>query len=199
VEFRRILALVALAAGVVACTSVEPPSASPSAAATGRGTAALPREIEKLVGPADQNASLQAYVDRVGQRVVAAAGVSGFRFIVLDSPVANAHAVQSYVFVTRGLLALLENEAELAAAIGHELGHLVQRHAAQRARVRQGVLDAAIDATATSGSVDRRPRRGARTACSPCGATRANRNTKPTGWPSTTSSRRAIAAMRWPR
>ena len=85
---------------------------------------------------------MQAYVDRVGQRVVAAAGVSGFRFVVLDSPVANAHAVESYVFVTRGLLALLENEAELAAAIGHELGHLVQRHAAQRARVRQGVLDA---------------------------------------------------------
>jgi predicted Zn-dependent protease len=89
----------------------------------------------------------------VGQRVVAAAGVSGFRFVVLDSPVANAHAVQSYVFVTRGLLALLENEAELAAAIGHELGHLVQRHAAQRARVRQGVLDAAVEAAATSGSI----------------------------------------------
>jgi predicted Zn-dependent protease len=85
--------------------------------------------------------------------VVAAAGVSGFRFVVLDSPVANAHAVQSYVFVTRGLLALLENEAELAAAIGHELGHLVQRHAAQRARVRQGVLDAAVEAAATSGSI----------------------------------------------
>ena len=152
-EFRRILALVALLAGVVACAPVgEPPSTS-AAAATGRATIDLPRGIEKLVGPADQDAALQAYVDRVGQRVVAAAGVSGFRFVVLDSPVANAHAVQSYVFVTRGLLALLENEAELAAAIGHELGHLVQRHAAQRARVRQGVLDAAVDAAATSGSI----------------------------------------------
>ena len=151
-EIRRILALVALLAGVVACTSAEP-SAPASPAATGRGVAALPRDIEKLVGPADQDARLQAYVDRVGQRVVAAAGATGFRFVVLDSPVANAHAVQSYVFVTRGLLALLENEAELAAAIGHELGHLVQRHAAQRARARQDVLDAAIDATATSGSV----------------------------------------------
>ena len=152
-EIRRILALVALLAGVVACApAVEPPSTS-AAAATGRGTIVVPPEIEKLVGPADQDAALQAYVDRVGQRVVAAAGVSGFRFVVLDSPVANAHAVQSYVFVTRGLLALLENEAELAAAIGHELGHLVQRHAAQRARVRQGVLDAAVEAAATSGSI----------------------------------------------
>lgn len=152
-EIRRILALVALLASVVACApAVEPPPAT-AAAATGRGTIVLPRGIEKLVGPADPDAALQAYVDRVGQRVVAAAGVSGFRFVVLDSPVANAHAVQSYVFVTRGLLALLENEAELAAAIGHELGHLVQRHAAQRARVRQGVLDAAVEAAATSGSI----------------------------------------------
>ena len=153
-EFRRILALVALLAGVMACAPAGgPPVGSTPAAATGRGTIVLPREIEKLVGPADQDAALQAYVDRVGQRVVAAAGVSGFRFVVLDSPVANAHAVQSYIFVTRGLLALLENEAELAAAIGHELGHLVQRHAAQRARVRQGVLDAAVEAATTSGSV----------------------------------------------
>ncbi len=153
-EIRRTLALVALLAGLVACApAVEPPSSQAAAAATGRGTIVVPREIEKLVGPADQDAALQAYVDRVGQRVVAAAGVSGFRFVVLDSPVANAHAVQSYVFVTRGLLALLENEAELAAAIGHELGHLVQRHAAQRARVRQGVLDAAVEAAATSGSI----------------------------------------------
>lgn len=152
-EIRRILALVALLAGVVACApAVVPPSTS-ATAATGRGAIVLPGGIEKLVGPADQDIALQAYVDRVGQRVVAAAGVSGFRFVVLDSPVANAHAVQSYVFVTRGLLALLENEAELAAAIGHELGHLVQRHAAQRARVRQGVLDAAVEAAATSGSI----------------------------------------------
>ena len=151
-DIRRILALVALLASVVACTSAEP-SAPASPAATGRGVVTLPRGIEKLVGPADQDARLQAYVDRVGQRVVAAAGVSGFRVVVLDSPVANAHAVQSYVFVTRGLLALLENEAELAAAVGHELGHLVQRHAAQRARVRQSVLEAAIDAAAASGSV----------------------------------------------
>lgn len=157
-EIRRVLALAtllaALLAGAVACTPAgELPAASTSAAATGRGTIVVPREIEKLVGPADPDAARQAYLDRVGQRVVAAAGVSGFRFVVLDSPVANAHAVRSYIFVTRGLLALLENEAELAAAIGHELGHLVQRHAAQRARIRQGVLDAAVEAAAISGSV----------------------------------------------
>ena len=41
----------------------------------------------------------------------------------------------------------------LAAAVGHELGHLVQRHAAQRARARQGVLDAAVEAAVVTGSV----------------------------------------------
>ena len=70
-EIRRFLALVALLAGVVACApTVEPPSTS-AAAATGRGAIVLPQGIEKLVGPADPDAALQAYVDRVGQRVVA--------------------------------------------------------------------------------------------------------------------------------
>ena len=42
-----------------------------------------------------------------------------------------------YVFVTRGLLALMDDEAELAAAMGHELGHITERHAAQRERQRR--------------------------------------------------------------
>jgi len=156
VEFRRILALVALFAGIVACAPQSgPPQTSSPAASSGRGVDALPPGIVKVVGPAYSDPALQAYVDRVGRRLVSASGLGGgYRFGVLDSPVANAHALQGYVFVTRGLLALLEDEAELAAAIGHELGHLEQRHAAQRARVRQGVLDAAIEAAATSGSVN---------------------------------------------
>jgi predicted Zn-dependent protease len=67
--------------------------------------------------------------------------------------VVNAHALPpGYVFVTRGLLAVLDDEAELAAAFAHEIGHLTQRHAAQRAQARQGVLDAAVEAATTSGS-----------------------------------------------
>ena len=94
-------------------------------------------------------------VDRVGQRLVSQAGVPGsYRFFVLDQPVANAHALSSgYVFVTRGLLALMDDEAELAAAMGHELGHVTERHAAQRERERRVVMDAAVDAAMKSGSV----------------------------------------------
>ena len=77
-----------------------------------------------------------------------------YRFFVLDQPVANAHALSSgYVFVTRGLLALMDDEAELAAAMAHELGHLTERHAAQRERERRVVMDAAVDAAMKSGSV----------------------------------------------
>ena len=61
--------------------------------------------------------------------------------------------MSNYVFVTRGLLASLDDEAELAAALGHELGHLAEHHAAQRARARQGVLDAAVEAAVVTGSV----------------------------------------------
>ena len=77
-----------------------------------------------------------------------------YRFFVLDQPVANAHALSNgYVFVTRGLIALMDDEAELAAAMAHELGHLTERHAAQRERERRVVMDAAVDAAMKSGSV----------------------------------------------
>jgi predicted Zn-dependent protease len=148
VFFRRILALAALLL-VSACSSgTILPQAS--------GTAAkLPPEIEREVGPVYASAGLQAFVDRVGQKVVASSHLPGsFRFFVLDDPIANAHAISTgYVFVTRGLLALIDDEAELAAAFGHELGHIELRHAAQRERVRRDVTDAAINATVASGSV----------------------------------------------
>lgn len=151
--FFRLLSLVALLVWAAGCapqsTAFGPPSS-----ATAHGVPALPREIEREVGASYDSPALQAYVDGVGQKLVAKAALTeGYRFVVLDSPLANAHAVSNYVFVTRGLLAALENEAELAAALGHELGHLVQRHAAQRARARQGVLDAAVEAAVVTGSM----------------------------------------------
>ena len=152
--FRLLSALVALLVGVGACA---PPNNPPHTASVGQGAAGagipvLPRELERDVGPVYQDAALQSYVDRVGHKVVGQAS-GNFRFVVLDQPYANAHAAGGYIMVTRGLLALLDDEAELAAAFSHEAGHVVQRHAAQRARARQGVLDAAVEAAATTGSV----------------------------------------------
>ena len=149
-DFRRLLAIALLLAA--ACCA--PGSQSPSTAGPG-GSGALPRDIEREVGPAYVSQPLQAMVDRVGRKLVADAGLPGtYHFYVLDDPEANAHAISSgYVFVTRGLLALIDDEAELAAAFGHELGHVIKRHAAQREQARRDVIGAAVDATLTSGSL----------------------------------------------
>ena len=153
--FSRILALVALIIAVGACTAQNNPPQTVAAEASRAGVPALPREIEREVGAAYPDAALQSFVDGVGQKLVRQSALGGtYRFVVLDLPIANAHALPSgYVLVTRGLLALLDDEAELAAALGHELGHLSQQHATQRARARQGVLDAAVEAAMTTGSV----------------------------------------------
>ncbi len=70
---------------------------------------------------------LGAYVQAVGRRLEAAAGRrAGWRFAVLDTAETNAFALPGgQIFVTRGMLALVGDEAELAAVLGHEIGHAV--------------------------------------------------------------------------
>jgi hypothetical protein len=98
-------------------------------------------EIEQLVveqanerpeGPAVRNADLVAYVNRVGAKVASAIGrgTERVRFVVVDEPAIDARAIAALgvVRVNRGLLAILDNEAQLAALLGHELGHVALRH-----------------------------------------------------------------------
>ncbi len=158
-SFQRILVLVALFAAATGCTPENNPPQTNVAGAAGAAVVRsppLPRDVERQVGAVVQSPALQGLVDRVGQRVVRRAAIPGYyKFYVLDQPQPNAHALGiNYIFVTRGLLALLDDEAELAAAIGHEIGHITLRHAAQRARERQAAIAAATQAAATSGSVD---------------------------------------------
>jgi len=77
---------------------------------------------------------LSKYVTSVGQLLASASNEPGkYTFTVLDSPIVNAFALPGgYVFVTRGLLALADNEAELAGVLAHEIGHVTAHHAAQR-------------------------------------------------------------------
>jgi predicted Zn-dependent protease len=78
---------------------------------------------------------LQAYVDRVGSQLAAASDLpdAEFTFTLLDTDVPNAFALPGgYVYITRGLLTLAENEAEMAGVLGHEIGHVTARHSAQR-------------------------------------------------------------------
>ncbi len=71
------------------------------------------------------------YVRTVGERVAAAAGLEGqCTFTLVNSDVVNAFAVPGcYIYVTRGLFAIVTSEAELASVLGHEVGHIVGRHA----------------------------------------------------------------------
>lgn len=92
------------------------------------------REILKEGGAYD-DAELQAYVTRVGQRLAAVADRpdTKFTFTVIDSPDINAFATPGgYVYINRGLLAYLSSEAELAGVLGHEIAHVTARHAARQ-------------------------------------------------------------------
>jgi predicted Zn-dependent protease len=95
------------------------------------------RELTEEFGGAYNNAALTSYVTEIGEKLVPTTSMAGkkFTFTVLDSPVVNAFSLPGgYVFVTRGLLALANNEAEMAGVLGHEIGHVTAGHAARRLR-----------------------------------------------------------------
>lgn len=78
---------------------------------------------------------LAAYVDSIGQRLAKSSQLPNlaWKFSLLDDPVVNAFAMPGgYIYVTRGILAHLGSEAQLAGVIGHEIGHVTARHTAKR-------------------------------------------------------------------
>lgn len=82
---------------------------------------------QKLV----DDAALSQYINRVGVWVAQQSERPGlpWQFGVIDSDSVNAFAVPGgYVFVTRGMLGLLESESELAGVLGHEISHVVRKH-----------------------------------------------------------------------
>lgn len=95
------------------------------------------------------DAQLAQYVDNLGQELLKVSHFNrddtpseykgtDFTFRVLNSPVVNAFALPGgYVYVTRGLLGHLNNEAQLMVVLGHEIGHVAARHASQRAAEQQ--------------------------------------------------------------
>lgn len=92
--------------------------------------AAIIKEYGKYDDP-----ELADYVQKIGARVASHSHRSNliYRFTVLDSPEVNAFALPGgYIYVTRGILAYINSEAELAAVLGHEVGHVTARHAVRR-------------------------------------------------------------------
>ena len=95
-----------------------------------------------------------AYVESVGRRVATYSGVANagaaFHFTTLNSAVENAFAVPGgYIYITRQLMTLMDDESQLAFALGHETGHIAANHARARQSVArrnsvQGVFGALL-------------------------------------------------------
>ena len=90
-------------------------------------------QIREQMGVYDSPA-LQAYVEDLGHRLAALSHRPNlpWQFAIVDSPAVNAFALPGgYIYLTRGILAYLGDEAELAGVLGHEIGHVTARHSVQ--------------------------------------------------------------------
>lgn len=114
------------------------------------------RQLTQQFGGATSRREISQYVEAVGQRLAtksaARRATYPFTFTVLaDRRTVNAFALPGGpVFITEALLARMSNEAQLAGVLGHEIGHVVGRHGAERlakAELTQGLVGATVVAT----------------------------------------------------
>lgn len=121
-------------------------------AATGRQAAA---QVEREMGIV-HDPKLGAYVQQIGERMAKLSPRQDvkYQFAIADLAEPNAFALPGgYVYVSRGLLALANDEDELAGVIGHEIGHVAARHAAQRETRQMGAGILSVLGTIAAGVV----------------------------------------------
>jgi predicted Zn-dependent protease len=129
------------------------------------GLEAAPQMARKMGGDVDVSEDPRAaLVDEVGRRLVGNSDarkspyVDNFHFHLLGDPkTVNAFALPGgQIFITEGLLNRLENEAQLAGVLGHEIGHVINRHAAQQmAKGQLGQILTVAVGVGASGNDDR--------------------------------------------
>ncbi|WP_068076804.1 M48 family metalloprotease [Novosphingobium lentum] len=106
-----------------------------SAADRKQGSDANPQLIQEYGGAI--TGPQASYVETVGKNIAVQSGLGNargdFTVTLLNSPINNAFAIPGgYIYVTRQLVGLMNNEAELAGVLGHEVGHVAARHSAKR-------------------------------------------------------------------
>ena len=116
------------------------------------GLQAAPQMAQQYGGESPDQ-QMREMVDTIGERIVQASKLqeTGYRFdfhLLADDKTVNAFALPGgQVFVTVGLLKLLQTEGELAGVLGHEVGHVVARHSAEhmaKAKLTEGLTGAAV-------------------------------------------------------
>jgi predicted Zn-dependent protease len=143
---RRHLALVVLAFGLAAFAGC---ATNP---ATGKKEISfVSKAQEKEIGKEEDrhilaeygtygDTTMTAYLTDIGNRLAAQSELPSldWHFRLLDSDVVNAFALPGgYIYITRGIMAALNSEAQLAGVVGHEIGHVTARHTAQRITTQQ--------------------------------------------------------------
>ena len=110
--------------------------------------------------PVYQDQELQEYVQSIGESLAIKSHRPNliYRFTVLDSPDINAFALPGgYIYINRGLMSYLSTEEELAAVLGHEIGHVTARHSVKQYSQSQlmGILSTAVEINAgrTAGNI----------------------------------------------
>jgi len=135
---RLLLAAACLLAIVVACT-LNPATGQRQLTLIGeQQEIALGRENDQLIEAQMglyENEELQSYVNELGQRLAALSERPHlpWQFHVMDDPTVNAFALPGgFIYVTRGILAHFNSEAELVSVLGHEIGHVTARHSVEQ-------------------------------------------------------------------
>lgn len=132
---RTTLALVAAAAVAVTPALAQRGATSLNPRDIQEAARQHPEIVEEFGGELAGNRA--AYVQEIGRRVAAYSGTANpgqvYRFTALNSAVENAFAVPGgYVYITRQLMGIMNDESELAFVVGHETGHIAANHHQQR-------------------------------------------------------------------
>ncbi len=112
--------------------------ALPQSSTQGESQTATQREHARILasyGGIYENARLQAEIEKTVDRLVAASERPDLKYnvTILNAPAINAFALPNgQLYITRGLVALANDKAELASVLAHEMGHVIARHAAIR-------------------------------------------------------------------